>query len=99
MGDDRIWVSDTVLVDLAWTLGRAYRRDRSDIVKTLRALGSHATVALESPAAVRLATDAFELGLADLADCLLSMKAAAVGCYGVVTFDRGMKGLPGVQVL
>jgi predicted nucleic-acid-binding protein len=97
--DDRVWVSDTVLVELAWTLGRAYGRVRSDIVKTLRALASHATVALESPAAVRSATDAYELGPADFAACLLSMKAAAAGCDGVVTFDRGMKGLPGVRVL
>jgi predicted nucleic-acid-binding protein len=57
------------------------------------------TVALASPAAVRSATDAYELGTADFAACLLSMKAAAAGCDGVVTFDRDMKGLPGVRVL
>jgi predicted nucleic-acid-binding protein len=97
--DDRVWVSDTVLVELVWTLGRAYARDRSDTVKALRALASHATVALESPAAVRSATDAFEQGPADFADCLLSMKAGAAGCERLATFDRGMKGLPGVKVL
>lgn len=97
--DDRIWVSDTVLVELVWTLGRAYARDRRDTVKALRALASHATVALESPAAVRAATDAFEQGPADFADCLLSMKASAAGCERLATFDRGMKGLPGVKVL
>jgi predicted nucleic acid-binding protein len=43
-----VWVSDTVLVELAWTLARAYGRDRADIVKALRALSSHATVSLES---------------------------------------------------
>lgn len=95
----RVWVADTVLVELAWTLGRAYARDRADIVKALRALASHATVALESPAAVRAATDAFEQGPADFADCLLSAKAAAAGCDGLATFDRGMKGLPGVRLL
>lgn len=95
----RVWVADTVLVELAWTLGRAYARDRADIVKALRALASHATVALESPAAVRAATDAFEQGTADFADCLLSAKAAAAGCDGLATFDRGMKGLPGVRLL
>lgn len=97
--DDRIWVSDTVLVELVWTLGRAYARDRRDTVKALRALASHATVALESPAAVRAATDAFEQGPADFGDCLLSMKASAAGCERLATFDRGMKGLPGVKVL
>ena len=97
--DVRVWVSDTVLVEMAWTLGRAYERDRSDIVKALRALASHATVALESPAAVRSATDAFERGPADFSDCLLSMKSAAAGCDRLFTFDRGMKGLPGVSLL
>lgn len=94
-----VWVSDTVLVELAWILGRAYARDRADIVKALRALASHATVALESPQAVRAAADAFERGPADFADCLLSVKARAAGCDQLATFDRGMKGLPGVRLL
>ena len=97
--DEHIWVSDTVLVELVWTLSRAYGRDRHDIVKALRGLASHATVALESATAVRSATDAFEQGPADFADCLLSMKAQAAGCDRLATFDRGMKGLPGVKVL
>jgi len=98
-GGVSVWVSDTVLVELAWTLGRAYARDRRDIVKALRALCSHATVALESAAAARSATDAFEHGPADFADCLLSIKAQAAGCDQLATFDRGMKGLPGVKLL
>ncbi len=94
-----IWVSDTVLVELVWTLARAYSRDRTDIVKALRSLSSHATVVLESAAAVRDAIDAFERGRAVFADCLLAMKAQSAGCDKVATFDRGMKGLPGVRLL
>lgn len=94
-----VWVSDTVLVELVWTLSRAYARDRTDIVRALKALVSHATVVLESPAPVRLAADAFERGPADFADCLLSVKAQAAGCTQLSTFDRGMKGLPGVKLL
>ena len=97
--DVQVWVSDTVLVELAWTLSRAYLRDRADVVRALRALASHATVQLESPAAVRAATDVFERGPADFADCLLSWKAQAAGCDQLATFDRGMKGLPGVRLL
>lgn len=97
--DVAIWVSDTVWVELVWTLSRAYARDRCDIVKALRALSSHATATLESPAAVRSATDAFEHGPADFADCLLAMKAQTVGCDRLATCDRGMKGLPGVTLL
>ena len=94
-----IWVSDTVLVELAWILARAYSRDRADIVKALRALSAHATVVLESVAAIRDATDAYEQGRADFADCLLSIKAQLAGCDELATFDRGMKGQPGVRLL
>lgn len=94
-----IWVSDTVLVELVWTLARAYSRDRADIVKALRTLSSHATVVLESAAAVRDATDAFERGRADFADCLLCVKAQMVGCDEVATFDRGKRALPAVRLL
>jgi predicted nucleic-acid-binding protein len=94
-----IWVSDTVLVELVWTLARAYGRSRTDIVKGLRSLLSHATVVMESPAAAREACDAFEHGRADFADCLLAMKAQLAGCDELTTFDRGMKGLPRVRVL
>ena len=98
-GGVSVWVSDTVLVELAWTLGRAYSRDRSDIVKALRALSSHGTVALESPAEMGSTTDAFELGPADFPGCLLSAKAQAAGCNQLATFDRGVKGLLGVKLL
>ena len=94
-----VWVSDTVLVELVWTLARAYGRDRADLVAALRALCSNATVNLESPSAVRDATATFERGPADFSDCLLCAKAAAAGCEHVATFDRGMKGLPAVKLL
>ena len=94
-----VWVADSVLVEMVWTLARAYSRERTDIVKALRRLSSHATVVLESAAAVRDAIDAFERGRADFADCLLAMKAQAAGCDEVATFDRGMRGLPAVRLL
>jgi len=97
--DASIWIADTVLVETAWTLTRAYSRPRADLVLALRALASHATAALESPEAVRLAIDSYERGPADFADCLLCAKALQAGCDSVATFDRGMKGLPGVKLL
>ena len=56
-------------------------------------------MALDSPASVPGATDLYEHSPADFADCLLSVKARAAGCDQLVTFDRGMKSLPGVNVL
>lgn len=96
---EELWVCDTVLVELVWTLSRAYARARADIVTALRAMASNATVALESAAAVAAATDAYEQGSADLADCLLCTKAAMAGCEQVATFDRGMRSLPNVRLI
>ncbi|MFO1221015.1 MAG: type II toxin-antitoxin system VapC family toxin [Burkholderiaceae bacterium] len=98
-GGGSLWVCDSVLVELVWTLARAYGRSRAEIAVALRALGSNATVALESAAAVEAAVDAYEQGPADFADCLLCTKAAMAGCEQVATFDRGMRGLPNVKLL
>ena len=97
--DGAFWIADTVLVELAWTLDRAYGRSRSDIAKALRALSGNATIQLESPSAVTQAIALYEPGPADFADCLLIAKAEAVGCDAVRTFDRKMRGLPRVKLL
>ncbi|MDZ7857062.1 type II toxin-antitoxin system VapC family toxin [Sphaerotilus sp.] len=97
--DGSLWLSDVVVVEVAWTLARAYDRSRSDIAKALNALTHHATVALESPAEIRAALALYAQGPADFADCLLAVKAERHGCEQVVTFDRKMRRLPGVSVL
>jgi len=96
---DALWVCDTVVVELVWTLARTYGRARAEIVTALRALSTNATVTLESAVAVAAATDAYEQGSADFADCLLCTKAAMAGCEQVATFDRGMRGLPNVKLV
>lgn len=97
--DGSIWIADAVLVEVVWTLARAYARPREDLVSVLRALAGNATVALESEGAVRAAIETFEAGPADFADCLLAEKARLAGCERLATFDKGMRGLPGVRLL
>jgi len=96
---DALWVCDTVLVELVWTLSRSYGRTRAEIVTALRALSSNATITLESAVALAAATDAYEQGSADFADCLLCTKAAMAGFDQVATFDRGMRGLPNAKLI
>lgn len=93
-----VWVSQVVLAELGWVLSRTYARTRAEVAQAVRALASNATVALEHPRAVERAVELYENGRADLADCLLSARAQVEGFEGVVTFDRGMRGLPGVSV-
>jgi predicted nucleic-acid-binding protein len=93
-----LWVSQVVLAELGWVLSRTYGRTRADVAQAVRALAGNATVSLEQPRAVEQAVDLYEGSRADLADCLLSARAQVDGLRGVVTFDRGMRGLPGVSV-
>lgn len=97
--DASIWLSDTVLVEVVWTLSRAYGHARAALVVAVRALLQNATVAFESAHAVQAALVMFESGPADFADCLLVAKAKAAGCDDVLTFDRKMRTLPGVKLL
>jgi predicted nucleic-acid-binding protein len=92
-------VADIVLVELVWTLARAYGSSRLEITAALRALASNATVILESAAAVTQAIAWYEPGPADFADALLVAKASQAGCEAVRTFDKKMRNLSGVKLL
>ena len=97
--DAALWVADIVLVELVWALDRVYARPRAQIVSALQALASHATVLLESAAAVPEATALYAEGPADFADCLLAVKAVRAGCESLRSFDKKMRALPGVKLL
>ncbi len=97
--DDSLWIADVVLTELVWALAGCYSRPRSDIVTVLRALAGNATVQLESAASIGDATALYERGPADFVDCLRAAKARARGCTALRSFDKKMKGLPGVALL
>lgn len=94
-----LYVADIVLVELCWTLARSYGLARADVARAVQALLDNATIALESPDAVRTALAGFRAGGADFPDCLIVAKAGAAGCRQVLSFDRRMAGLPGVEIL
>jgi predicted nucleic-acid-binding protein len=97
--DGGLFVSDIVLVELCWTLSRSYGLPRADIARTVRALLENASIALESPAAMRTALASFEGNAVDFPDCLIVSKAGHAGCSHTLTFDERMGSLPGVQLL
>lgn len=99
-GDNgELFVADIVLVELCWTLARSYELSRTDIARTVRALLDNASIALESPTAVKSALAYFEADSADFPDCLIVAKAGQVGCSHTLSFDKRMGPLPGVQLL
>lgn len=97
--DGGLFVADIVLVELCWTLAKSYGLARADIARTVRALLDNASIALESPAAVRDALASFETGSADFPDCLIVAKATKAGCTRTLSFDQRMGSLPGVELL
>ena len=97
--DGALWVADIVLVELVWALDRVYSRPREQIAAALHALAGNATVRLESAAALPQAKSFYAQGPADFTDCLLAVKAAQAGCESLRSFDKKMRGLPGVKLL
>lgn len=94
-----LWLSDIVLIELAWVLKRSYNNPVSEICNALRALTRNATVNIESHDCMSEALLLYEQGQAGFADCLLAVKAGHVGCSALRTFDKKMKALPGVKLL
>lgn len=94
-----LFVADIVLVELCWTLARSYGLPRADIARAVRALLDNASIALESPAAVKRALASFDAGGGDFPDCLIVAKAGAAGCSRILSFDKRMVALPGVELL
>jgi predicted nucleic-acid-binding protein len=97
--DGALFVSDVVLAELVWTLERAYGLKRAEIGQAVRALADSATLTFESRNVLRQAQDLFLKDKAGFADCLIVAKAQAAGCDFVVTFDKVMRTLPGVEAL
>ncbi len=103
--NDQVFVSDVVLVECVWVLRSRFKQNNVAISKVLRALLDNSTVSFQSPQAVRSAFALYQKGQkgqkggVDFPDCLIVSLAQASGCKSTVSFDRGIKGLPAVDLL
>lgn len=97
--DEAFFVADVVLAELAWTLERTYKRTRTDIGQTMRSLADNVTLSFESREILREALLLFETGTVGFPDCMIVAKAHSAGCTSLVTFDKRMSDLPGVELL
>ena len=100
---ERSFVSVTVLLELEWVLRGFYELPTRDISRVVRALASIEHITLEDRAAVLMAVDAFDKGLA-FADALHLARSSRTS--GFATFDQRLakraKGLalaPPVELL
>ena len=65
----------------------------------IRSLLDEIAFAFEDREAVRQAVEMFGEGNCGFSDCLVTVKHARHGCDFTATFDRGMRKLPGVELL
>jgi predicted nucleic-acid-binding protein len=97
--DDPGYVSHITLVELVWTLAKAYQFSREDISRAVEQILETAQLDVESSNDVAAALKEYRKGPADFADCLLARVNAAAGCDYTITFDRKAAKLTGFKLL
>lgn len=97
--DDPGYVSHITMVELVWTLGKAYQLSREDISRAVEQILETAQLDVESSNDVAAALKDYRKGTADFADCLLARVNAAAGCDYTITLDRKAARLTGFKLL
>ncbi|MBI2378556.1 MAG: type II toxin-antitoxin system VapC family toxin [Deltaproteobacteria bacterium] len=87
MKANRLWLSKTVILEVAWVLSYAYDLERAAVIETIKKLGGLANVVVEDLAAVLQGLVWAEAGM-DFADAL--HLAASRECSEFVTFDKSL---------
>lgn len=92
------WVSHVALAELAWVLVALYGVSRAALAQTIRQLLEHATIVVQDAEVVRAALTQFERSKTiSFADCLIREIARKTGHSPLVTFDRNLAKLDGVE--
>jgi predicted nucleic-acid-binding protein len=90
-----LFISATVLCEVAWVLVGAYKTPKAELVGVIRQLLRARQLELENKDALLRAVDAFEQGRGDLADYVIRETAFVHGCEAVATFDKALLKEPG----
>lgn len=91
---EKLFVSDVVLAEAVWVLGRKYRFSKREIVETLEAIVENEIFALDDPSIVQAALTDYRDGKGDFADYLIGRRNATAGCEHTVTFDADLSDHP-----
>lgn len=93
------FINDIVLVEVMWVLSRAYGIAREDAVAALQSLLDNDAFAFEDRGRLARAVTLCTHRAVDFADTMIALKNTAALCQHTVTFDRGLRGLAGVEVI
>ena len=94
-----LFISDVVLVDIAWALESQLRLGRAEIADILDQIFATELVVVTSASTLDRALAAYRTGHAAFADYLILEHARLAGATEVVTFDQAMGGEEGFRVL
>jgi len=97
--DNPGFVSREVVVELVRVLERAYGFGPNDIAEVLDGLLAAVEIRLEAALDVAAALERMRVRGGGFADLMIWSAARNAGCRSLVTFDRVMESLPGVDVL
>jgi predicted nucleic-acid-binding protein len=86
-GSEGVFVGSIVLAEFVWAARSVYRIENAMIAEWLRRIVEAPEFILEGRDRVAKAIDLYANRSFDLADCLLGLEAAAVGCSTTLTFD------------
>jgi predicted nucleic-acid-binding protein len=94
-----LYISDVVLVDIAWTLESRLELSRVEVADILEQIFATELVVVASAAALDRALASYRSGRAAFADYLIREHARVAGAPEVVTFDRSFAGEDGFRIL
>jgi len=86
--DRSLYLSVLVLIEIYWTLRRAYRRPAPDVLKALGDVVDTRQFTIEDRDLVLRAIELAMSAGVDFADVLIALRNEAAGCSATATFDH-----------
>lgn len=93
------FINDMVLVELVGVLGRLYGYAPTEALTAIASLLDSDAIAFEDRERLGHALGLCQAQGRDFADTMIALKNAASRCVHTATFDKAMRGVPGVQVI
>ncbi len=93
------FINDMVLVELVWVLRRVYSFEPAEALTAIQSLLGSDAFAFEDRERLNQAATLCSQQGRDFADAMIALKNAAAASTCTASFDKAMRGLPGVQLL
>ena len=97
--DEAVYLNQIVLCEAVWVLGSGYGYERDTVAEAVEKLLLTQQFEVEGRESVWRALGRFRQGRADLADYLIGERNRAAGCGRTSTFDQGLEGEEGFELL